>query len=231
MAEFWLYKLYPVLNSPYVTVFISFILLLVIYFVYKRSKGDVSTDMQLFYFADLERLISPMRVKELTPNSVVTEKGKRFWRRAKSWLWKHRSKTFVVFLGKVGRGVTYRLEKNKIIDGKVQLEKLGSLYEGLKHCLGVIEDNELTPQTFTPESLKLLKQSEILVCVDLETDPSDIPLEFNEESAVNDADKAMANLIGQQIREKIAQEDWIRNAGLMAIGATALWVAQNLGVL
>ena len=232
MSEFWLYKLYPQLNSPYVTIFISLILLGVIYFVFRKSKGDLSVDMQLFYFADLERLVSPLKVTELTANSVITEDDKKFWRRAKSWLWKKGTRTFVVFLGKVGKGVTYRLEKNKTDDdGKTQLEKIGSLYEGLKHCLGVKEVNELTPQTFTPESLQLLKQSDIFVCVDLENDPSDIPSDFNEENAVNEADKAFSSLVGEQIRNKLEKEDWLRNAGLMAIGATGLWVMQNLGFL
>lgn len=232
MSEFWLYKLYPQLNNPYVTIFVAVICLIVIYFIYQRTRGELSTDMQLFYFADLERLVTPLKVEKLSSNSVFTEDNKKFWRRAKSWLWKKGTNTFVVFLGKVGRGVTYRLEKNKKdADGKVQLEKLGSLYEGLKHCLGVQDENELTPQTFTPESLKMLKESEIFICIDLENDPSDVPLEFNEESAINDADKAFSDLIGDSIREKLATEDWIRNAGLMAMGATALFLAQNLGFL
>ena len=113
MSEFWLYKLYPQLNSPYVTISVTVICLIVIYFVFRKSKGDLSIDMQLFYFADLERLVSPLKVKELTSNSVITEDDKKFWRRAKSWLWKKGNRTFVVFLGKVGKGVTYSLELNK----------------------------------------------------------------------------------------------------------------------
>ena len=232
MSEFWLYKLYPQLNSPYVTIFITVICLAVIYFIFRKSKGDLSTDMKLFYFADLERLVTPLKVEKLSSNSVFTEDDKKFWRRAKSWLWKKGTNTFVLFLGKVGRGVTYRLEKNKRNEeGKVILEKLGSLYEGLKYCLGVKEENELTPQTFTPESLQLLKESEIFVCVDLEHDPDDVPLDFNEDNAVDEADKAFSSLVGAQIREKLESEDWLRNAGLMAIGATALWVAQSLGFM
>ena len=229
MAVFWLFKLYPQLNNPVVIIFAFAIILLIVYYLLKKGGGDLHQDMKVFYFADVERLVSPLEVTKLTPSSVITD-DKKFWRRAKSWLWKKGNRTFVVFLGKVGSGITYSLERNsKDDDGKAQLEKLGSLYDGLIRCLNVKEDNELTPQTFTPESLELLKKSEIFVCVDLEIDPDDLPADFNEDNAVNDADKAFSSLVGEQIRNKLAQEDWIRNVGLMAMGATALWLGQSLG--
>lgn len=223
-------RVFPMLNSPVITMLLVGGGLILIY--WSMKKGEGKQDMKVFYFADVERLINPLDVESLTPSNVHTKDNKRFWRRAKSWLWKKGSQTFVVFLGKVGKGVTYRLEKNKVDEnGKVMLEKLGSLYDGLVHCLNVQEDNELTPQTFTPESLKLLKQSDIFVCVDLETDPSDIPLKFNEDNVVQEANKNMANLIGEKIRQSLSKEDYIRDFGLVGIGIAVTLVAQQLGLM
>jgi len=202
---------------------------LIVYFYFKKGEGKLN--MRVHYFADVERLVKPLKVKELTPQNVVTDDDKQFWRRAKSWLWKDGNKTLVVFLGKVGKGITYRLERNPVKKGKVMLEKIGSLYDGLVHCLNVKENNELTSQTFTPESLELLKKSEIFVCVDLETDPSDVPTDFNEETAIQDATKHMANLIGEKIRQSLAREDWIRNVGLIGIGVAITLVAQQMGIM
>jgi hypothetical protein len=225
----WL-KIYPWLSSPYLTVGVAVLGLGGIIWFFRR--GEKVTQMRLFYFADVERLIQPLKVTDLTTQSVHTEGNRKFWRRAKSWLWKKGSNTFVCWLGKVGKGVTYRLETNKKDEnGTVQVEKIGSLYEGLKACLNVQELNELTPQTFTPESLQLLKESEIFVCIDLEVDPDDVPEDFDEDNAVSEADRGMADLIGSQIKEKLTKEDWIRNAGLMSMGALGLFIAQTLGLI
>jgi hypothetical protein len=236
MANFNIFKIFPQLNNPVLITIVIGAIAIIIYMLMKR--GEMKTSMKVFYFADVERLLRPLDVKELTIQNVVTKCEKYFWRRAKSWLWRYRGNTFVVFLAKVGKGITYRLETNpKDKEGKVQVEKLGSLYDGIVHCLqaydedGNVDHNLLSPITFTPETFDLLKKSEIFVCVDLEIDPSDVPLEFDEEGATDEADKAMAGLIGAEIKDSIFREDWIRNAGLMAIGATGLWVAQQLGLL
>jgi hypothetical protein len=222
-------KLFPQLNSPIFTAGLVGVGLLFLWWFMRKGEGK--QQMKLFYFADIERLISPLDITKLTAQNVHTE-GKRFWRRAKSWLWKKGGTSFVVWLGKVGRGVTYRIEQNKRdADGKVVIEKLGSLYEGLKACLNVVEENELTPQTFTPESLTLLKKSEIFVCVDLETDPSDISPDFNEDNVVQEANTNMANLIGEKIRQSLTKEDWIRDFGLVGIGIAVTLVAQQLGLM
>lgn len=223
-------NLFPWLNSPYITVALVVVAGGLILWFFRR--GEKVSKMQLLYFADVERLITPMKVINLTTQSVMTEGNKKFWRRSKSWLWKKGNNILVTWLGKVGKGVTFRIETNKKgKDGKPVVEKLGSLYEGLRACLNIEEDNELTPQTFTPESLDLLKRSDIFVCVDLELDPDDVPNAFDEDNAIDEADRGMADLIGSQIKDKLTREDWIRNGGLMAIGALALVVAQMLGLI
>ncbi len=227
---FGLDKLFPQLfeNNILIYVFVGLIAI-VGYFYFK--KGEKKTDMKMFYFAEVERLVSPLDINELSPKSITTKDEKMFMRRAKSWLYKHKSLSFVMWLGKVGRGITYRLETNKKDDaGNVQVEKIGSLYEGLKHCLNVKEANELTPQTFTPKSLELLKRSEIFVCVDLEHETEDMP-EITEEMATREADKSMSDMVGLKIKQHMSKEDWIRNAGMMAIGALAYIILGQLGLM
>ena len=89
MADFWLFKIYPQLNNPVVILFVVAIVSLIGYYAYKKSRGETHQKMKVFYFVDVERLVSPLEVTELTPSSVITKGDKKFWRRAKSWLWKH----------------------------------------------------------------------------------------------------------------------------------------------
>jgi len=223
-------KLFPQIFGNPIIIYALLGIMIIVAYIYLR-KGEGKTNMKVFYFAEVERLLSPLVVKSLTPKSVLTKDDKRFMRRAKSWLWKDKGKSFVVFLGKVGRGLTYRLEQNPTDkEGKPVVEKIGSLYEGLKACLEVKEDNELTPQTFTSESLELLKKSEIFVCIDLETDTKDMP-DITEESSVTEADRSMMDLVGTKIRQQLRKEDWIRNIGLMALGALAYVLSMQLGLL
>lgn len=203
-------------------------LALIAFYFYNKREGIM--DMNILYFATVERLITPLKVKKLTPKSVITKDDKTFLRRSPSWLYKKGSQNIVTFLGKVGKGITYRLEQNKKEGGKDVIEKIGSLYDGLKLCLNIQEMNELTLQTFTPESLELLKQSDILVCVNLEADPEEFN-ELTEEGAFTEANKNMAELIGLKIKQHLTREDWIRNAGLIGIGMASVFAAQALGIL
>lgn len=223
-------KLFPqVFGNPMLIYVLLGIMILVAY-IYLR-KGEGKTNMKVFYFAEVERLVSPLDVKELTPKSVLTKDDKRFMRRAKSWLWKDKSKTFVVFLGKVGRGLTYRLEQNKTDKkGKDIVEKIGSLYDGIKSCLQIDDDKELTKSSITDDAIEKLKTSEIFVCIDLEPETEGLP-NITEESAVSEADKSMMDLVGTKIRQQLRKEDWIRNIGLMALGALAYVISMQLGLL
>lgn len=188
-------------------------------------------NMKIFYFAEVERLAIPLDVENLTPKSVQTKDEKRFMRRAKSWLWKDKSKTFVLWLGKVGRGITYKLEQNrKDADGNVHVEKIGSLLDGIRNCLQLKDDALITNETFNEEALKKLNLSEIFVCVDLEMDDSTMPT-ITEEGSTTEADKNMMDLVGLKIKQHLSREDWIRNGGLMAIGIVAWELARQLGLL
>ena len=204
-------------------------LALVVFYFYQKREGIM--DMKIWYFATVERLVTPLKVKKLTPKSIITKDDKTFLRRSHSWLYKEGSKNTVMFLGKVGKGLTYRLEQNKKDnDGKAIIEQIGNLYEGIKLCLGLEEDDILEPKNINTDALTKLKASKILVCVNLEDDPEGFE-NVTEEGAFNEANKNMADLIGLKIKQHLAREDWIRNAGLIGIGMAAVFAAQALGVL
>lgn len=205
-------------------------LMILIIFFYLR-RGEIKTNMKVFYFAEVESLVSPLDVKKLTPKSVYTKDDKRFMRRAKSWLYKFKGTSFVVWLAKVGSGITYSIERNKTDDkGKEQVVKIGSLLEGIENCLQIQEPEVLKISDITEDALDKLKKSEIFVCVDLEEHTKDLP-DITEEGAVTEANKTMMELVGLKIKQTLKKEDWIRNAGMMAIGALAYVLAQQLGIL
>ena len=227
---FGLDKLFPQLFKNNILIYGLVILIVIVgYFYFK--KGETKTDMKMFYFAEVERLVTQLDVSILSPKSVTTKDEKRFMRRAKSWLWKHKANTFVVWLGKVGKGITYQLEQNKKdAEGKAQVEKIGSLLDGIRNCLQLKDDALLTKDNFNDENLKKLNLSEIFVCVDLEAQSETMP-KMTEESATTEADRSMSDLVGLKIKQHLAKEDWIRNGGMMAIGALAYVILQQLGLL
>lgn len=192
--------------------------LVILYYVFKQ-QGKMG--MKVWYFATVERLITELDVRELTPKSVITSDDKTFLRRAASWLFKEGISNTVIFLGKVGRGITYRLGSTP----EGQAEKVGTLYDGVESCLG----DTVTKKLSTAIKDKL-KDSEIFVCVELEEDSGELP-NLTEEGALSEANKNMAELIGAKIKSQLQKEDWIRNAGLIGIGIAATFAAQALGIL
>jgi len=227
---FGLDKLFPQLFENNLIIYILvFLISIVGYFYFK--KGESKTTMKVFYFAEVERLLTPLDVTKLSPKSVQTKDEKKFMRRAQSWLWKNKSNTFVLWLGKVGKGITYRLEQNKKDEaGNAQVERIGSLLDGIRNCLQLKDEDVLTHDHFNEDGLKKLNISEIFVCVDLEYDEKDMP-KITEEMASNEADRSMSDLVGMKIKQHLSKEDWIRNAGMMAIGALAYIILGQLGLI
>jgi len=230
MSLFNLEKIFPTLfnNSLFTIILVIAGIAVVFYFV---RKGEVKKDMKVFYFAEVERLVQPLDVNNLTPKSVETKDEKRFMRRAKSWLWKYKTTTFIVWLAKVGKGITYKLETNKRDDaGNVQVEKIGSLLDGIRNCLQLKDEDVIDNDTFDEAAINKLNMSEIFVCVDLELDDSTMP-KITEESSTTEADRSMSDLVGLKIKQHLSKEDWIRNAGLMGLGALGYVIVQQLGLL
>lgn len=227
---FGLDKLFPQLFKNNILIYALVILIVIVgYFYFKKGEGK--QDMKVFYFAEVERLVTQLDVIKLTPKSVQTKNDYKFMRRAKSWLWKIKSQSFIVWLGKVGKGITYRLEQNKKdSEGKAQVERIGSLLDGIRNCLQLKDEDTITKDTFNDENLKKLNLSEIFVCVDLESDTGEMP-KITEESATSEATQSMMDLVGMKIKQHMSKEDWIRNAGMMAIGALAYVITQQLGLL
>lgn len=212
-------KLYPsVFGNPYI-MFIPLIGIAgVVLYIFMKDMNKVK--MELFYFSPIERLINPLKVSEVTPRSIITKDNKRFMRRATSWLFKRGSSSVVVWLGKVGRGITFSLESTP----KKKAERVGTLLEGCESCLG---DNV----SKIPKAQRdLLSESNIFVCLELEPTTDDMP-NITEEGATTEADNNVGNLIGMKIKEHLQKEDWIRDAGLIGIGVATLFIAQALGVL
>lgn len=188
-----------------------------IYFILKEQN---KVKMEMFYFSPIERLINPLKISDVTPKSIITKDNKRFMRRATSWLFKRGAKSVVVWLGQVGRGITFNLSSTP----KGKAEKVGTLLEGCQSCLG--DDIKKIPKTMRDK----LSESNIFVCVELEPISEKMP-EITEEGATTDADHNVMNLIGMKIKEQLQKEDWIRDAGLVGIGVALLFIAQALGVL
>jgi hypothetical protein len=213
-------KVFPQIfgNALFYYIILGGMVVVVLYFVLKEQN---KVNMRVWYFATVERLITPLVVTKLTPKSVITKDDKTFLRRAPSWLLKQGMKNMIIFLGKVGRGVTWKLESTP--DGKA--EKVGTLYQGVESCLGVNLTKKLSDKV-----IDLLKQSDIFVCVEIEPDSDEIP-KITEESALTEANRNMAELIGTKIKQQLFREDWIRNAGLIGIGIAATLVAQTIGVM
>lgn len=223
-------KLFPqVFENQMLIYAVLGIMILIGYFFLRKGEGK--TKMKVFYFAEVESLVSPLDVKELSPKRVTTKDDKAFMRRAKSWLWKDNTSTFVFWLAKVGSGITYRLEQNKEDeDGNKQVVKIGSLWDGINNCLQLGENEILEKKHITEDAIVKLRNSDVFVCVDLEAHSKEMP-DISEDSAIKEADRNMMDLVGAKIKQHLQREDWIRNIGLMAIGAFAYVLAGQLGLL
>lgn len=216
----WLAKVYPQWFSNPLAFILPIVVLVGIglYFVMKEMN---KVKMELFYFSPVERLIDPLKITDVSPRAVTTKDKKRFMRRAPSWLFKRGSNSIVVWLGKVGKGITFKIGATP----EDQAEKVGTLLEGCESCL-TDEETKKIPQAVRNK----LSESNIFVCVELEDDFKGMP-KITEEGATTEADNNVMNLIGMRIKEQLQKEDWIRDVGLVGIGVALLFIAQNLGVI
>lgn len=131
-------------------------------------------------------------------------------------------RTLTLWLGK--RGSAYTFKPASTPQGKAV--KIGSIYEALE----VIWSKELIDKLENKYRDPLLT-SEIFVTVELEEGytPDNLPA-VSEEGVFTEANQNMAELVGTRIKKALMREDWIRNFGLMGIGAAAVFIAQNLGL-
>jgi hypothetical protein len=186
-------------------------------------NDQVKDKYRIFYFSESERLITPIKqIDKLTPNMILTKDNKRFIRNSVAYTLRERGKVLTCWLAKRGTAYTWMPDQTEEGKGKI----IGTLWKGILSVVPELE-NEITQ-----EWRERLKESLVYVTVELEKGTTPKGSEFMSEKGVKtEANQGMADLIGVGIRQRILKEDWVKNFGLMAIGALAYVVAQMMGVI
>jgi len=202
-----------------ITVGLIFLVAIVAFFVNDRLKDKY----RIFYFSESERLIEPIKnIEDLTPNMILTKDNRRFIRNSVAYTLREGGKTLTCWLAKRGTAYTWMPDQTEKGKGKI----IGTLWKGI---ISVVPELE---KEITKEWRERLKESLVYVTVELEKGTTPKGFEYMSEKGVKtEANQGMADLIGVGLRQRILKEDWVKNAGLMAIGATALWVAQTMGII
>ena len=212
-------------------------------------KNRLTIKHYVMYFSEGERLFERIKIDAISPKSLFSIKnGFRFIRVGTSY--KNRLGNEVMWLAKRGIAYLYTLEntvKNVEIavkdengevlkddDGNIKTKeetrkvakKIGTLWEGLNATLG----EDLVNQ-FSDEVKAKLINPEIFLTVELENDNMHNKLpKLDELDIKNENSERMSKLIFSGIKEAL-REDYIRLFGIMAIGAVAILIAQQLGFL
>lgn len=188
--------------------------------VYSKYKPE----NWVFNFSEVERKFRMHKITRLEPRSLHSEKdNKRFIRNASAWNGVINGKAITLWVSKLATAYCFELEDTP--EGKAK--KIGTLWDGLKGVLG-----EDLIEGFKQEIKDKLMKSKVFITVELEKgfQDEDLP-KMDETDILDDANKNMANLIGSRIKSILHKEDWIRNVGLMGIGATAILLGQQLGII
>jgi len=153
----------------------------------------------------------------------LSKDNRRFIRNSVAYTLREGGKTLTCWLAKRGTAYTFQPDYTEEGRGKV----IGSMWDRLLSILGTTIETE-----FSDEWRESLKESKVYVTVELEKGVTPDGMEVMSETGVNtEANQGMSDLIGVGLRQRILKEDWVKNFGLMAIGATALWLAQTMGVI
>lgn len=185
------------------------------------SKKMIIPSKEVLYFSEAERLLDILKVIELTAKQIKCEGNIRFIRRTLAYLCYKMGRPVTTWLGKRGYGYAFKPEDTP--PGKAI--KVGSIYDGVVNILGEDIVNKMLP-----EHIKSLKDSIIFVTVELERTDEKLPA-ITETDVYNESNINMANLVGERIANALAREDWLRNAGLVAVGIALTLVAQSMGIL
>jgi len=186
---------------------------------------DKITDKyRIFYFSESERIVEAIKkIDDLTPHMILTKDNRRFIRNSVAYTLREGGKTLTCWLAKRGTAYTFSPDFTEKGQGKI----IGSMWDGLLSILG-----ETIEEEFSDEWRESLKESKVYVTVELEKGVTPKGLEvMSETGVITEANQGMSDLIGVGLRQRILKEDWVKNFGLMAIGATALWVAQTMGII
>lgn len=210
-----------IVNNPMITIgLITLIIAVVIGFVFYNA---IKPERQVLYLSEEERTGEFLTIEDMTPNILHAEGNKKFIRNTLAYTIKEGMKTITLSLGK--RGTAYTFKPASTPKGKAQ--KIGTLWDGLKSVW-----NETEWDAINPELKQKLMNSEIFVTIELESGqtPKDAP-RLSEDDLFTEANKRMAQLIGEGIKESFSTEDWIRNAALIGSGVALLAVSQMMGIV
>lgn len=200
------------------------VIALIVFVINDRIKDKY----RIFYFSESERILEPIKnILGLTPHMVLTKDNRRFIRNSVAYTLRQGGKVLTVWLGKRGTAYTWMPDHTEEGKGKI----IGNIWDGLLSILG--NDIDIGgKEEFSQEWREKLKESKVYVTVELEEGITPKGFEVMNETGVNtEANQGMSDLIGVGLRQRILKEDWVKNFGLMAIGATALWVAQTMGII
>jgi hypothetical protein len=193
--------------------------------LYLVLKKGITMPYKVWYFSEDDRIVEQLPVKELDDVYVKTTNGFEFVRNSLSYTLQQGRRMIQIFLAKRGTAYTFRPRYNK--EGELEATIIGNLYEGVKSCLG-----ETLAKEFTDEAKEKLMNSNIFVTVELESGTTPKGLKPRDERGVNTAaNKNMANLLSFSIATDLKAEDWIRNVGLIAVGAVIIVLADAIGII
>lgn len=221
----WLFKLFPnfskIFSNPMIQlglVAITFICVLA-YALYKKYKPE----FWVLNFDEGGRKIKHYEIWKQEPRSLKGKENTRFVRNKGTWNWDLNGKTITCCLSKLATAYCFDPEGTP----KGKAKRIGSLWDALKGIWGDEECDKLNEELKEP-----LMQSKIFVTVDIEGGftPKGLP-KMDERDVFDDANQNMAQLIGSTIKHILDKEDWVKNAGLIAMGGLGLVILQTLGVL
>lgn len=213
-------------------------------------------EYQLMYLSEVDFSGTILKILNVGSTIIDTIDNKRFIRVSPSFNIKRGIKVITMFLGKVGTGYCYRIESDKKdlsffdtmreVMGKefvdnlteeeiskiletpwymTQRESIGTLWDALNQVLG----EELMDTLPEEHRIKLI-DSKIYVTVKLEeglTPEGFKPI--TEEDIKSEANKNMASLIGQGIKQTL-KEDWLKIALAVGCGIGLCFIAQSIGL-
>lgn len=208
-------------NNPIITVGVIFLVIVLVFgYIFYRS---IMPERQILYLSEEERTGDFLTIEDTTPNILHAEGNKKFIRNTLAYTVKEGMKTITLSLGKRGTAYTFRTASTP----RGKAEKIGSLWDGLKSVW-----NEKEWEAINPELKQKLMNSEIFVTVELESGQTpEGSIKLSEDDIFTEANKRMAQLIGEGIKDSFSAEDWIRNGALIGSGVALLAVAQMMGIV
>jgi len=222
MAQGGIFGIFDVITSIMGSMYLQYGILAVgaIFLGFRYFKTMSKHQHEVLYFAEMEKTGLQLKVLSDSPRMLKTEKNMRFLRNRVAYNFKVGKRTITRYLGKRGTAYTFSLEGGKV-------KKIGSIYDAVVLLWGQDKVDKIKT-----EELKLLKDSQIFITVDLEKGITPEGYHPMSESDINtEANISMANLIGKAIRDELASSDFIKVLGLLGAGGCLIFLLEALGII